>query len=125
MDDDASSFGDSYADYETTIIAGNTFDYPAIHGEAILKAGYSFVSCSDEAVENQTVRLSDYKIVDLILGKEYQTKMGPGGIKPLEFKTFTSEMQTTISDYCRQGGNMFVMGAFVALIYGTIATRIP
>ena len=44
MDDDASGFGDSYGNYETQVIAGNTFDYPAIHGAAILKAGYSFVS---------------------------------------------------------------------------------
>ncbi len=114
MDDDASGFGDSYSTHETQIIAGNTFDYPAVHGKAILKAGHSFVSCSDETVENQSVRLTDYKIVDLILGKEYQTKMGPGGIKPLEFKTFTAGMQKAITDYCRQGGNIFVSGAFVA-----------
>ena len=45
MDDDASGFGDSYSNYEDKVIAGNTFDYPAIHGAAILKAGYSFISC--------------------------------------------------------------------------------
>ena len=44
MDDDASGFGDSYGDYENQVIAGNTFDYPSVHGAAILKAGYSFVS---------------------------------------------------------------------------------
>ena len=50
MDDDASGFGDSYGNYETQVIAGNTFDYPAIHGAAILKAGYSFVSVSNESL---------------------------------------------------------------------------
>ena len=60
MDDDASGFGDCYGNYETQVIAGNTFDYPAVHGAAILKAGYSFVSCSDEAVENGQVVLNDY-----------------------------------------------------------------
>ena len=55
MDDDASGFGDCYGNYETQVIAGNTFDYPAVHGAAILKAGYSFVSCSDEAVESGQV----------------------------------------------------------------------
>ena len=69
MDDDASGFGDSYGDYETKVIAGNTFDYPSVHGAAILKAGYSFVSCSDEAVEDGAVSLNDYTTVDLILGK--------------------------------------------------------
>ena len=113
MDDDASGFGDSYGDYETKVIAGNTFDYPSVHGAAILKAGYSFVSCSDEAVESGLVALKDYPVVDLILGKECQTKMGRGGVTPLQYKTFTQPMQQAITDYCGQGGNIFVSGAFV------------
>ena len=113
MDDDASGFGDSYSNYEDKVIAGNTFDYPAIHGAAILKAGYSFISCSDESVENKTMNLNDYKYVDLILGKECQTKMGRGGVKPLEFKTFSQPMQEAITAYCGQGGNIFVSGAYV------------
>ena len=113
MDDDASGYGDSYADYETKVIAGNTFDYPAIHGAAILKAGYAFVSCSDEAVENGRVSLNDYQTIDLILGKECQTKMGRGGITPLQYKTFSQPMQEAITAYCNQGGNIIVSGAFV------------
>lgn len=113
MDDDASGYGDSYGDYETKVIAGNTFDYPAVHGAAILKAGYSFVSCSDEAVEDGAVSLNDYTTVDLILGKECQTKMGRGGITPLQYKTFSQPMQNAITAYCGQGGNIFVSGAFV------------
>ena len=113
MDDDASGYGDSYADYETKVIAGNTFDYPAIHGAAILKAGYAFVSCSDEAVEDGRVSLNDYQTVDLILGKECQTKMGRGGITPLQYKTFSQPMQEAITAYCNQGGNIIVSGAFV------------
>lgn len=112
-DDDASGFGDSYANYETKVIAGNTFDYPATHGEAILKAGYSFVSCSDEAVERGTVRLGDYRHADLILGKEYTTKMGREGTKPLAFKTFGKKMQEAVAAYCASGGNLFVSGAYV------------
>ena len=113
MDDDASGFGDSYSNYETQVIAGNTFDYPALHGAAILKAGYSFVSCSDEAVEHGQVSLNDYKHTDLILGKECQTKIGRGGVKPLEFKTFSKPMQERITAYCNGGGNIFVSGAYV------------
>jgi len=113
MDDDASGFGDSYANYETMVIAGNTFDYPAVHGSSILKAGYSFVSCSNEAIEKKTINLNNYKLVDLILGKQRQTKMGRGGVIPLEFKTFSKEMQEAISAYCQSGGNIFVSGAFV------------
>ena len=112
MDDDASCFGDSYGDYENQVIAGNTFDYPSVHGAAILKAGYSFVSSSDEAVEDGWTSLNDYNYVDLILGKECQSKMGRG-VMPLEFKTFNNRMQEAITAYCKQGGNIFVSGAFV------------
>ena len=114
MDDDAAGFGDSYGTHETQVIPGNSFDYPAIHGKAMLQAGYSFVSCSDEAVERGTVRLNNYPSVHLILGKECQTKMGRGGVKPLEFKTFTPELQKAIRSYCAQGGNLFASGAFIA-----------
>ena len=113
MDDDASGFGDSYGNYETQVIAGNTFDYPAIHGATILQAGYSFVSCSDETVEEGSVSMNDYAYADLILGKECQTKMGRGGVKPLEFKTFSQPMQQAITAYCRQGGSLFVSGSYV------------
>ena len=112
MDDDASGFGDSYSNYETKVIAGNSFDYPAIHGKAILKAGYSFVSCSDEVIENGSVSLQDYPFVDLILGKEKQTKMGRGAMA-LEFKTFTPSMQQALTDYCQKGGSLFISGAYV------------
>lgn len=119
MDDDASGFGDSYANYETQVIAGNTFDYPAVHGSAILKAGYSFVSCSNESLSQEetskeaSVHMNDYQFIDLILGKQCQTKMGRGGIKPLEFKTFSKPMQEAIIAYCNQGGNLFISGSFV------------
>ena len=43
-DDDAPGFGSSRSDHETMNVAGNTFDYPAVHGEALMNAGYSFVS---------------------------------------------------------------------------------
>ncbi len=113
MDDDAAGFGDSYADYEKDVIAGNTFDYPSIHGTAILNSGHSFVSCSDESVKDSLIRLEDYAVVDLILGKECQTKMGRKGIHPLKYKTFDTTMQKRLTHYLKSGGHLFVSGAFV------------
>ncbi len=43
-EDEHNALGTSRHDYETTIIAGNTFDYPALHGASISEAGYSFSS---------------------------------------------------------------------------------
>ena len=63
--------GESGNEYEGMKIAGNTFDYPFMHGKAIQAAGgYSFTSCSDEAVESGSVALEDYPIADYILGLE-------------------------------------------------------
>lgn len=114
MDDDASGFGDSYADQEDRVIAGNTFDYPFVHGQALMALGCSFTSCSNEAVESAQVSLADFPMVDLILGKQCQTKMGNGRSFPLQFKTFSPAMQQQITQYLQQaGGRFFVSGAYV------------
>lgn len=103
------SLGYSGSELEGIKIAGNTFDYPFIHGKAIQAAGkYSFVSCSDEAVENGTVTLEDYPVVDYILGME---KEDP--VHKVYYKTFSSAMQRIITSYCQSGGNLFVSGAYV------------
>lgn len=113
LDDDSSGFGDSYSNYETTVIAGNTFDYPFVHGEAIVENGYSFISASRAAVIKNQVDLKNYRLVDLILGKQRQTKIGRG-VFGYQFKTFPAELQAKIKEYCQQGGNIFVSGSFVA-----------
>ena len=113
-DDDSGGFGDSYGDYETKIIAGNTFNYPSIHGKSALKSGISFVSCGSDAVEDSIVDMKLYKSVDLILGKQCQTKMGNGGFYPVSFKTFPQKLQYAIKDYTENGGNIFVSGSFLA-----------
>lgn len=112
-DDDSGGFGASNTNYESTPVAGNTFDYPALHGRSIANAGYSFVSAGRDAVTNGDVDLNFYEAVDLILGKQRQTKIGRG-VRPAEFKTFPEELQNKIADYCARGGNIFVSGAYVA-----------
>ncbi|MDR0540617.1 MAG: xanthan lyase [Dysgonamonadaceae bacterium] len=113
MDDDAVGFGASNSDYETSVLGGNTFDYPRRHGVSIVKAGYSFVSASAEAIMNGQIDMNTYPVTDLILGKQKQTPMGRGAYPP-QFKTFPEDLQAKISAYCRQGGNIFVSGACVA-----------
>lgn len=85
--------------WEGQMIAGNTFDYPYLHGKAFHAANpnYSFVSCSDEAVESGKIKLNDYDIVDLILGVELQP--------------FSENMKQSITNYCQKGGNLIVSGS--------------
>ena len=112
MDDDASGFGDSSAEYETTGIAGNSFDYPFLHGKGFAEAGYTFVSASASSVENGSVDLSNYKVVDWILGKQREWTVARGA-KPPKYKTFNKTQQQKITDYCNNGGNIIVSGAYV------------
>lgn len=113
-DDDSAGFGDSYGNYERDVIAGNSFDYPAVHGEALLKYNLSFTSSSETAAIKNNMFSTTYSAIDLILGKEKQTKIGRGGIKPLSFKTFSTELQQAITNYCQLGGRLFVSGSFLA-----------
>jgi len=111
-DDDAPGYGSSYANMETHIIPGNTFDFPYIHGQAIKEIGKSFVSVSDEAIEDRDINIDDYKYVDLILGEEKKTRR-PKNIDKIEFKTFPDSLRKRISSYCNSGGNLFISGAYV------------
>ena len=114
-DDDASGFGDSQANFERIAIAGNTFDYPRLHGDAILKAGYSFVSAGrDAAIQQGMLDTQRFAAIDIIIGKNKQSKLGR--IQPqreLHFKTFPSALQQAITNYCKAGGNLFVSGAYL------------
>lgn len=112
-DDDAAGFGASRANYEDKVIAGNTFDYPYIHGEAIMKAGYSFVSSSLKAVESDAENLNNFKYVDLILGKQKEVTIGRGAV-PNRYKAFTPALKNAIIAYTKNGGNIFISGAYVA-----------
>lgn len=104
--------GNSSSEYEGMKIIGNTFDYPFIHGKAIQAAGdYSFVSCSDESVEDGSTLLTDYPVVDYILGLEKEEKGKP--FRSPYYKTFSSSMQRALTAYCRSGGNLLVSGAYV------------
>ncbi len=114
---DEPGWGGSNADYEGKVIAGNSFDYPFIHGKSILKCGYPFVSASVKSIINGNVDLIKYKIVDLILGEQKSTpwqKAIEDSLNGIRFKTFPSGLQQKISEYCQSGGNIFVSGSYVA-----------
>jgi len=115
--DDVPGHGASYADFETKVVAGNTFDYVYEHGKTFAELGYSFVSSSDEAVESENIALSNYSFVDLVLGEEKETSW----IKPFtdslygkQFKTFNHELQNQLRSYLKDGGNLFVSGSYIA-----------
>ena len=106
-------FGKSSDKYVSSVIAGNTFDYPALHGEAIAEAGRGFVSSSVGAVEQGSVNLSDYKTIDLILGKQKATTLGRGN-NGAELFTFPRKLRNALTGFLDKGGDLIVSGQYVA-----------
>lgn len=107
------SFGRSSGNYIQTVIAGNTFDFPVVHGRSIANAGYGFVSCSVGAVEIGEVKLTDYKTVDLILGKQKATVVGKGS-SGVNFRAFPEALQKAIGGFLSKGGNLMISGQYLA-----------
>ncbi|MDE6140564.1 MAG: xanthan lyase [Alistipes sp.] len=112
-DNDNYALGSCYNDYETEIIAGNTFDYVAVHGRSIVQAGYSFCSSSRDSFETTAADAARYDAVDLILGKQRSVTMGRG-TSGYAFKTFSRELQQALRRYVDGGGALLVSGAYVA-----------
>lgn len=113
MDDDSPGFGASYSNYETTPIAGNSFDYPALHGRAISSLGYSFISTSRDGLNLLDHNPAKFAFIDLILGKQKPTIAGRGE-KGVKFPLFTHSLMEYLTQYANLGGNILVSGSDVA-----------
>lgn len=113
LDDDSPGFGASYADMEDKVYPGNTFNFSFVHGESIKNAGYSFVTVSDEVVESNKVKLSQYKMIDFLAGEE-KTSFLPKNDSVKNYQIYTSEMLKQLEKYLKDGGNLFISGAHIA-----------
>lgn len=78
----------------------NTFDFIKQHGEAIHNNGYTFDSAANEAIINGRVKLTDYRIVNWILGEEADAT-----------SSFTEMEQELIQEFMKLGGRLFVSGS--------------
>ena len=107
-DDDNPGFGGSFTDQGGTRVAGNTFDFPAAHGRALLRAGYAFASTSAEAFHGQT----DAFAMDLICGKQVTTRIGRGAIED-RYPVFSDSLQVAIRRFTEKGGSVVLSGAYI------------
>ena len=106
------SLGTSDERLNGALLAGNTFDYPALHGQSIAQAGWSFTSCSREAVQNGIIDLTAYPVVDLILGLQKRSVQDTLFYK--DYSTFPPVLQHIITDYLNAGGKLLTSGSYVA-----------
>ena len=127
LDDDCPGFGGSYTDEAGTLIPGNSFDFVAIHGRALMEAGYAFASCSSEAFMADSLTRSGAFAIDLLCGKQVTTRAGRGWA-PDAFTVFPEGMQDALSSAARAGVHLIVSGARVGTdiwsgIYGDSVSR--
>lgn len=108
---ESQGFGASYVDKAGEVVAGNTFDYASVHGKALLKAGYSFHSCSNEAFCTDSTIRDGAWAVDLICGK--QVTVSPGSGMTEKYTVFNLPMQKALKAYTSSGGNLLISGAHI------------
>lgn len=108
ISNDAPGHGSSRATHETSIIAGNTFDFVYVHGRAIRAAGHGFISSS---LGGFMGRIPSTPVVDLILGK--QKELTAPGTGEKRFKPFTPELKQRLTEFCDAGGALMVSGSYI------------
>ena len=119
LDDDSPGWGASYGDMEGKVIQGNTFDYPLIHGKAIMAAGYSFVSTSNEVFCQPGFDVSGYFATDLILGEERAT-LGLRDNSSVDYKIYTPGMMSKLESIIKNNGKLFLSGSYIGSEFGEV-----
>ena len=95
-------------------VAGNTFDYPALHagdlllldGEYRAKRDLAISSCMVSAIPQ--LDISKYRMVDLILGAQRFD-----GYSHRQYQTFPEYLQQALTAYTARGGSVLTSGAYV------------
>ena len=107
--EDSTGLGFTSGELAGYFIAGNDFTDVRTHAEAIAMAGgFSFVSCSSQAVESGHASLLPYDVVDLMLGLEKDD-----GHSLVSYKSIRPSLQAALRDFTSHGGRLLVSGAYV------------
>ena len=111
-DDDSPGWGASYSDMAGKIIPGNNFDFSCIHGRAIMKAGRSFFSVSDDYFMSPASDISPYKNIDFIFGEEKSTPYF-NDTNRYDFRIYTPQFMEKVSGLTASGKNILMSGSYV------------
>jgi len=112
LDDDSPGWGASYTDQAGKVNPGNNFNYPYIHGKAIMAARQSFFSVSDEYFTSSAMDASEYKIIDLIFGEEKSSQFF-NDTSRFDFRIYTPEFMGKIEQVTQAGTDIFMSGAYI------------
>ena len=107
--EDSTGLGFSSSELAGKFIAGNDFNYARTHADAIAQTGrFSVVSASAQAVESGNLQLSQYAVVDLLLGLERND-----GHSLVSYKSFPLPLQNQLRNYVNRHGNLLTSGAYI------------
>lgn len=107
----APGFGATDVDQAGFQMAGNSFDYPSVHGRALLDLGYSFCSSSRKAFEKAPAE--PYFALDIICGKQISTLVG-NTRKEARFRVFPAAFRKALAASASAGCNLLISGAYIA-----------
>jgi len=110
-DDDNPGWGASYSDIEGKIIAGNTFDFPYVHGCSVMAAGRSFVSVSNEVFNTDHFDLKPYCAADIILGEE-KTTLSVHDSSKMDFQVYTPEFVHSLERMAAASMPLLLSGSY-------------
>ena len=103
------SLGFSTNEWIGKSIAGNTFDFTTQHGRALaMSQELSFASTSVAALEEGAINLTDYDVIDYILGRQ---STAPENLRPA--KTFSPQIQSRLTSFASNGGKILVSGSHI------------
>lgn len=118
--DDNCGWGASYADQQFVLTAGNTRDYPLMHGKVLSELGYSYCSCSAALIEDTTA-LRRYDIIDLICGKQKTVVSNQlsavsdqqSAVSDTVYEAFPAPLRDALTDYAQHGGKILLSGMYI------------
>lgn len=111
LNNTAPGFGATEIDMAGFQPGGNTFDYPAVHGKALMDLGYSFCSMSRSAFEKAPAE--HYFALDVICGKQISTLVGNAG-GGVRFRVFPEGLRKALRSAVSSGCNILISGAYIA-----------
>lgn len=104
----------SIYDFNGMPVAGNTFDYPALHVKDLLLADEDYTAHRDLAVSScmasalPQIPVRQYSMIDLILGAQRFD-----GYSHRIYQAFPEYLQQKLADYTSHGGSLMVSGAYI------------
>ena len=112
-DNNNPGFGGSFTDMAAKVVPGNTFDFPSVHGRALMESGHAFYSVSRDAFSSDTSLWRGSFAADIICGKQVKTMVGRGETAP-RHEVFPTAFQDAIRAYTGSGRGILISGANIA-----------